>query len=236
METYHPATEEAYGVGHQGFIETMKVAIIASFWATMLRLLNLTLRYQYFRMDNREAAAQYHPSGSFCTALWHQNSVASLLAHRGLNIKALVSYNLHGEIIARVLKRFNFDSIHGEPARRGRVALREIYKKVPSGCKVAMTVDGPTGPRHEVKSGIVAVASTKDLQILPVAAVADRYWELRTWDRLRIPKPFAKIRIMYGTPISVNDGEDPGDFEKAKIKVSQALHRIERQMARFRIY
>lgn len=224
--------------GHvmESLYRRLQVFRLSVWYVLLLRILNLTLRYQYFRRDHRLAAEACHPSGSFCTALWHQNTVASMLAHSNLGIRAMTRTDPKGEILVKVLSAFGFGSIRGEAAGGGRTALQEIYRRVPTGCKVAITVDGPHGPRHEVKSGIVAVAATKGIPILPVAAVADRYWELRSWDKLRIPKPFSKVRIMYGAPIHLPHGDQVADFEKAKIQLSQALHRIERQMARFRKY
>ncbi|SMF38143.1 lysophospholipid acyltransferase family protein [Pseudobacteriovorax antillogorgiicola] len=236
MNTYLPASQKPLNLEKLSFLTKLKIVLTALGLSVALRLLHWTLRYQYFRMDHRQSAEQAHSSGSYAPALWHQNAVASLIAHQNLDFKAMVSSDLPGEIIVKVLSFFGYDSIRGEPARGGRVALREIYAKIPSGIKVAMTVDGPEGPRHEVKAGVVAIASTKAIPILPVAAVADRYWELKTWDRLRIPKPFAKVRVMYGQPIVIKENCEASEFEQTKIQVSQALHRIERQMARFRIY
>ena len=204
--------------------------------ACVLRMLHLTLRYQYFRVDHRSEAESLHPSGSFCSALWHQNSLASLFAHQDMNIRAMVSNDLNGDLFGRLISAFGFGSIRSHSSGSSRQALGEISRRVPNGCKLAMTVDGPRGPRHEVKSGIIIVAASKGIPILPVAAVPDRYWEIGTWDKFRVPKPFAKVRVMYGAPIHLPKEDSVADSEKAKIQISQALHRIERQMARFRVY
>jgi lysophospholipid acyltransferase (LPLAT)-like uncharacterized protein len=70
-------------------------------------------------------------------------------------------------------------------------ALRE-------GNDVAITPDGPRGPRHKFAPGAAIAANRAKAPIIPTVAHVDRYWQLGTWDGFVIPKPFARITIAYG--------------------------------------
>ena len=166
------AKSETYDPASTSIVKLAKTELLGAGFSCLIKLLDLTLRYQYFHEGNRREAERAHSKGSFCSGLWQQNSLASMLAHKNMNIRPLVSYNFHGDTISRVLSKFGFTSVRGGPAKGGKEALRIIYKQIPSGCRVALTVDGPKGPRHEVKAGVVAVAANKNLPILPVCPLA----------------------------------------------------------------
>ena len=77
---------------------------------------------------------------------------------------------------------------------------------------MAITVDGPIGPRRVVKPGSIYLGSVGQVALLPFAAVASRYWELRTWDRMRVPKPFSRVVVLYGEPMVVPQELSEAEF------------------------
>lgn len=198
----------------------------------MIRLLHASFRYEIIGQKNRDKALTIHPEGAFAIATWHQNAILGLTSHSKQGVSVMISPSFDGEIVAHVAKRLGLGSIRGSSTRGGRQALQACYKQIRNGGRVAITVDGPLGPRHEVKPGIIALASKTQAPILPMNAIADRYWVLnRTWDKLRIPKPFSKIKVYYGEPIQVTNCDDGEAFEAAKRLVSTTLHDIERKAA-----
>ena len=72
---------------------------------------------------------------------------------------------------------------------------------------MAFTPDGPRGPRRSIKPGVLAAAQRANVPIVPVRAAVDRAWRLNSWDKFVIPKPFARVRIFYGQPFTVDSGE-----------------------------
>ena len=91
-----------------------------------------------------------------------------------------------------------------------------------------MTVDGPRGPRQKCKPGVVLVARDTGSPILPVVAVANRYWEFNSWDRFKIPKPFTKIVMLYGEPISIEAGASNQRVDEICEKVTDSLKLLEK--------
>lgn len=90
-----------------------------------------------------------------------------------------------------------------------------------------MTVDGPKGPPYKSKNGIIDLAKKAQVQVLPMTAVGERYWQLRSWDKLRIPKPFSRVAVCYGEPIKVPADAQDESFEACRALLDQRLEALE---------
>jgi len=189
----------------------------------ILRLLHATYRYRVFGMNHRIAAQSASPGGAVAMATWHGFSVAGTLAHTGQNVRPLCSQSKDGSMVAFVCRMMGMRPIRGSSSRGGKEARDEILAGIPDGYSVGITVDGPKGPSHIVKPGIIDVARKGSIAILPLTAMADRNWVLRSWDRLHIPKPFSKIAVLYGSPIFVDPNADGDVFEAARLQVQNRL-------------
>jgi lysophospholipid acyltransferase (LPLAT)-like uncharacterized protein len=204
---------------------------------TFVRILHATLRYEVIGAENRKKAEQASPKSNFAIATWHQNAILGISGHAGQGVSIIISPSFDGELVTFLANKLGLGAIRGSSSRGGKEALSAAHDLVHSGGSVAITVDGPRGPRHEVKAGIVALSLKTRISILPMNAIADRYWVLnKTWDKFRIPKPFSRVRVYYGDPIFPPAGEDPKEFEDIKKEVSGALHAIESEASRYRRY
>ena len=130
--------------------------------------------------------------------LWHGQMLPLLWHHRNQGVAVLVSEHKDGEIIARILEWMGYALIRGSTSRGAGRALLGLVRTLRSGNDVAITPDGPRGPRHKFAPGAVVAANRADAPILPCVAHVDRYWQLSSWDGFIIPKPFAKITVAYG--------------------------------------
>lgn len=183
---------------------TIRIADVAFYLA--IRLIGPTLRIE---AENEEKYRQVIESGHQpIIALWHDRIFAGVwyLRHRGLAV--LTSKSKDGEYIARFLTRFGFGAIRGSSSRGGVRGLVEMIRLMREGVPMAFTVDGPRGPRYLAKSGPVMLAKKTGNPILPFVIECSSYWTINSWDKLQIPKPFAKARVIYGDPIFVPDGDD----------------------------
>lgn len=108
---------------------------------------------------------------------------------------AIISQHKDGEIVAKVLSYLSIRSIRGSTRRGARRALLEAFRAIRSGEEVQISPDGPKGPRYHIHDGIIALATKEHLPIMIIGYRADRYWQLNSWDRFVIPKPFAKIEF-----------------------------------------
>jgi lysophospholipid acyltransferase (LPLAT)-like uncharacterized protein len=81
--------------------------------------------------------------------------------------------------------------------------LLELAQLLRAGHDIAITPDGPRGPRRRMAPGVLLVAHRTGAAIIPLVAQVDRVWRLRSWDAFEIPKPFARITVLYDTPVHV---------------------------------
>ena len=105
--------------------------------------------------------------------------------------------------MAAVLGAFGVEQVRGSSSRRGPQALLELTSRAATGCDLAVTPDGPRGPRYVVQKGVISLAQVTGLPIIPVTCNAERKLCLKSWDRFQIPLPFSKCELILNTPIVV---------------------------------
>jgi lysophospholipid acyltransferase (LPLAT)-like uncharacterized protein len=160
--------------------------------------------------------------------LWHGHLLPLIHYHRNSGMVTLVSQHRDGEHVARVLEKSGFVTVRGSSTRGGVLGLRGLVRKAREGCDVAITPDGPQGPRRRFKPGALLVARLTGHPIVPVAAGISRAWNLGKWDRFLVPKPFATVKIAYGTPMFVPRREEDESTEDIVGRLEQELERLSR--------
>lgn len=168
----------------------------------LVRLLAKTWRVREVGRDgwNRRRAL-HEPT---IIALWHGQLLALTPHHAGQQVSVLISEHRDGEIVARVVTAFGYRTVRGSTSRGGGRALLELVALLRRGGEVAVTPDGPRGPRHAFAPGVLIAAQRSGVPIVGVVAHVSRAWRLASWDRFEIPKPFARITIAYGEPMTVD--------------------------------
>ena len=149
---------------------------------------------------------------------WHECLLPALWLHRGEGVAIIVSEARDGQYLADFTEAIGFALLRGSSTRGGAKALLGATRALDAGGTVAITPDGPRGPRREMKPGVLSAAARAGAVVIPVHAEADRAWRLRSWDRFMIPKPFARIRMVYGTPFTVERGPANEAAAMARVK------------------
>jgi lysophospholipid acyltransferase (LPLAT)-like uncharacterized protein len=163
-------------------------------------------------------------AGDRCVfAFWHARLLPLVYTHRGRGIVVLISRHRDGELIARIIERLGFRTARGSSTRGGEEGARDMLKLGRSGALLGITPDGPRGPAGQVKPGLAFLASRAGIPVLPVAAAASRAWVFGSWDRFRVPKPFARVVVAYGAPIVVPREADAAALEDWRARIEQAL-------------
>lgn len=181
-----------------------KVRAAIAVGGRFLKLLGMTWRVRIIGRDRLFV----RPAGTdpVVFALWHGQMLPILYAH-GMRCGILISEHRDGEIIARIVEMFGHFAVRGSSSRGGTRALLEAVKQVRDGTDMVFTPDGPRGPLHSYAPGPLILAHRAQVPIVTITAHADRCWRLKSWDRFEIPKPFARVTVLYGEPKRV-DGED----------------------------
>lgn len=139
--------------------------------------------------------------------LWHEALLPLLWHHRRQSIAIVVSEARDGQYLADFAASLGYRMVRGSSTRGAARALLGAVRELQAGHAVAFTPDGPRGPRRELKPGVVAAAQRGGGVIVPLHAEADRAWRLHSWDRFLIPKPGARVRVIYGRPFEVAPGD-----------------------------
>lgn len=167
----------------------------------LFRLLGATWR---LRVVGRDALDRRAPlADPVIYTLWHGQMLPILWGHRR-RTGVVVSEHKDGEIITRILERFGMFGVRGSSSRGGTRALLEAVQVVRAGHDMAFTPDGPRGPRHAFAPGALILAQRAEVPIVPLVAYVDRLWRFRSWDGFELPKPFARITVLYGAPQRVD--------------------------------
>lgn len=139
----------------------------------------------------------------FILAFWHRYLVLMRYAYRGARMSVLVSQSWDGELTSQTLAHLGIDTCRGSTTRGGAVALRDLLRRARAGSDLGFTPDGPKGPLRQVQPGVVVAAAMSGLPIVPVAVAADRKRLLRSWDRMLVPLPGARVEFVFGEPLTV---------------------------------
>jgi lysophospholipid acyltransferase (LPLAT)-like uncharacterized protein len=165
----------------------------------LIKSLGLTLRVTRFGLDHIAEARQ--TAGNTLLAFWHGRLLPLAYVHRDEGINVLVSTHQDGEYIARVIQGLGCGTSRGSSTRGGTRALRELIEAGSERHDLAITPDGPRGPREKVQPGVVYLAMRLGLPIVPIGVSTRPSVRARSWDRFMIPLPFARCTIVYGEPV-----------------------------------
>jgi lysophospholipid acyltransferase (LPLAT)-like uncharacterized protein len=143
-------------------------------------------------------------------AVWHGQLLVPLWHRRREAITLLVSAHRDGARLAHAAQRWGYRTVVGSTTRRGADGLRRLVRALEDGHDGAITPDGPRGPARIAKDGIIAAARHAGAVVVPVAASASKGWRTRSWDGFLIPQPFARVRVVYGRPVTIGANAETG--------------------------
>ena len=133
----------------------------------------------------------------YVVVCWHGELLLSPQAyrhfHRTQSSSGIISRHFDGEMIAKILGFFHIIPLRGSSSKGAKQVLLEAFRALKKGDDLLVTPDGPRGPRHEVSDGALALALKGNLPIFTVNYVCKHYWQINSWDKFVIPKPFGKI-------------------------------------------
>lgn len=137
----------------------------------------------------------------------------------------MISQSKDGEIIAKVYSLFGIGAIRGSSSKGAAKALISTIREIKSGYDVAISPDGPRGPRFSVASGVVAIAQKSGARIVVLSSKPEKYWQFNSWDKFILPKPFGKVNFYMSEPYDIVnlEFEEARDFIKNKMLLNVIL-------------
>jgi lysophospholipid acyltransferase (LPLAT)-like uncharacterized protein len=199
-------------------------------------LINLLFRsYRIQAVIGQDIAARLIESKLVCApCFWHQHLVLGNLflrqwIERGFRAGFLISASVDGDVPARIAKSWGAEVIRGSANNTGALALRDLHGLLKQGISVVSIADGPTGPQSVFKAGVVLMARMADVPMVPIACAASQAWYLNRWDDFMIPKPFSRIVLAVGEPVSIPRNTPVDAMEAYRLKMQNAVNSLVEQ-------
>jgi len=193
----------------------MKLVAFAA--AIFIRLLRATVRAKHVAVENIDRTPQY------ILSFWHEHMILMLHSRFRKPITVMSSASRDGDLAVTVYNTYGVQAVRGSSTRGGGAALREFIRRAREGSNLVFTPDGPKGPPHKVKEGVILAAKLSGLPIVPIAFAASRCKRLRSWDRMIVPLPLSRVVYLYGEPLSV---PRDGDVEEWSAKLEERMNRL----------
>ena len=203
-----------------------KAEILGFMVGWFLRCWAKTLRYEV--EDRCGVTVSANAMGPVIFALWHNRifTLPPIWWRTGGNSRksvVLTSASKDGAMLARAMAVFGIGAVRGSSSRRAVAALIGMKRALKDGLDVCITPDGPRGPRYGFHAGVIKLAESSGVPIIPIHAVYSSAWRLKTWDRLVIPRPFSRITVIFDEMLVVPPKLDEAAFETYRQRVHAIL-------------
>ncbi len=177
------------------------ISLIAFVGPIIIKLLGRTWRVS---LDGEDELSRHRQKGvKILYAFWHNRILPLAYVYRNRGVRIMISEHSDGELIARIVDRMGYNPVRGSTTKGGMKAARELILDN-SPYDLAITPDGPKGPRQIAQTGAAYIASRGGHALTPIAVSASSAWKLNSWDRFLIPKPFCRLDIAVGEPIFID--------------------------------
>lgn len=160
----------------------------------------------------------------FIFIFWHSKMLLGWWLFKNKNFVALVSKSKDGEILNHLLNKWNYKVIRGSSSKGGKEALEEIISLVKKNNTAVLTPDGPRGPAHNIKNGVLVISSECGIPIIPIKI---KYYKKRflkkSWDKFQIPLPFSKCEVYFGNKYHYGSFLKENELKIFKEKLSEQM-------------
>jgi lysophospholipid acyltransferase (LPLAT)-like uncharacterized protein len=206
------------------FIQTI---ICRLAWAAIW-FIYITSRWEVKGFDNTKKLLDSGKPLIF--VFWHGRLLMiSPFRPKNHKVNVVISTHNDGQLITRVMEIFGFSMIRGSSRKKdGMSAFKEVTRALENNELVAITPDGPRGPRMRIGGNVIKIAQMHNCPIIPVTYSISKCKILRSWDRFMLAKPFARGAFIYGEPLYVK-GDDDAALKEAGFELENRLNNITRQ-------
>lgn len=184
-----------------------------------------TLDYEAAHYDERVDPAHPEFRGPAIFVFWHEYIPFLFYTRAFCNIAMLVSAHKDAEVLSQAAYFQGFETVRGSTQRGGGTALRDLQRKGRT-MNVAITPDGPRGPRRRLAPGAIFLASKLQLPIIPIGLGYDHPWRASTWDQFAIPKLYSRARAITGPEMKMPADLDREGVEHYRQEVERTLNTL----------
>jgi lysophospholipid acyltransferase (LPLAT)-like uncharacterized protein len=197
---------------------------LIAFGFRLLQIWARTLRYE---IDDRLGVVGKPINENYIAALWHNRLLLiSYVLKRFTPHRpgaGLISASRDGDLVTDLTERFGFDVVRGSSSRLGASAILELTAVLASGRDVLITPDGPRGPAYDLGPGIIFLAQKSGAAVVPINMEYSAYWRVKSWDKFILPRPFSRVRVIFGQPHHVKSTSTDDEFEAERLRLQNAM-------------
>jgi lysophospholipid acyltransferase (LPLAT)-like uncharacterized protein len=169
---------------------------------------------------------------NFVIAFWHGKMVIGWYLFRNQNFTALISQSKDGQILTKVLEKWNYNVVRGSSHKGGKESLEILIEKAYMDYSIAITPDGPTGPKNVMKPGAVIIAKKTGIPLILLGAKLKRRIIFNSWDKFQLPKPFSKVYIKFSNPYYIDPDLDYESTNELITEMSKQLNSLNEELER----
>lgn len=214
------------------FKERLLIRIVDLACYLLISVIGKTIRFEVEGWENFEQIEKDKKIPIY--TFWHNRIFIGTYFFRNRKIVVMTSQSFDGEYIARFIQRFGYGASRGSSTRGGIKALAEMIRIMKEGLPTGFSVDGPKGPKYVVKSGVCLLAKKTGNPIIPFVLEAKNYWEINSWDKLQIPKPFTRVKVIINKPIYVSSEANDEEIENKRLEVQNSLDELVKRGVQWR--
>ncbi len=158
-------------------------------------------------------------------AFWHEYIPCPIYLRPHCRVAMLISRHRDADWLGEAARHMGFRIIRGSTSRGGSAAIRELVRASRQ-MSLAITPDGPRGPRRRVAQGCVYLASRLQVPLVVFGVGYDRPWRVPTWDRFAIPRPYSRARVVMSPALRIPADLDRDSLERHRQLIEAVLHRL----------
>lgn len=170
---------------------------------------------------------------NYILAFWHGTMLLPWFVHRNERNAALISKSKDGDLLAKVLRKWNYLVIRGSSSSGGDIALSIMIDYAKNKNSVFITPDGPRGPEKKMKAGAVITAKKSGLPLVLAGAGFNKKRNLKSWDKFNVPGFFSRARIVYSEPVFIDAGLDYKSTSEMIIFCENKLNELQAEAGMF---
>ena len=199
--------------------------LIGFLFYSITSLISRSIKWEYVVENEKSNIFNSNKEYIFCC--WHNKLfLGPHLLPRNRIINALQSSHSDGMVTSVVFKYLGMNVILGSSKKGGMQAFRKMVKCIQLGESVAITPDGPRGPKEKVKEGIIKLAQITDTSIIPLVWATNKFKMINSWDSFVLPYPFSKGAYSFGKPIDVKKKINEEELEIVRLFLEHEIKRL----------
>ena len=203
--------------------------LIGFLFYSITSLISRSIRWEYLVQNEKSNIFNSNKEYIFCC--WHNKLfLGPHLLPRNRVINALQSSHSDGMVTSLAFKYLGMNVILGSSKKGGMQAFRKMVKCIKLGESVAITPDGPKGPKEKVKEGIIKLAQITETSIIPLVWTTNKFKLMNSWDNFVLPYPFSKGVYSFGKPIYVKKQINEYELEAARQNLENEIKRLTKEV------